>query len=105
MNYKQNQILKGLLWSGIDKIGIVVFQLVLEIFLARLLLPKDYGVVGIILVFISLATVFTEGGFSNALIHKQDRTETDFTAVFYFNLVMAVIFYLIINLGSGQIGA
>lgn len=96
MNYKQNQILKGLLWSGIDKIGIVVFQLVLEIFLARLLLPKDYGVVGIILVFISLATVFTEGGFSNALIHKQDRTETDFTAVFYFNLVMAVIIYLII---------
>ena len=50
------------------------------------LLPKDYGVVGIILVFISLATVFTEGGFSNALIHKQDRTETDFTAVSYTHL-------------------
>lgn len=96
MNYRNNHLLKGILWSGVDKFGIVLFQLILELFLARLLLPKDYGVVGIVLVFISIAVTFTEGGFSNALIHKQDRTEEDFSAVFYFNLSAAVLIYLLI---------
>ena len=96
MNYRSNNLIKGIIWSGVDKFGIVLFQLILELFLARLLLPKDYGVVGIVLVFISIAVTFTEGGFSNALIHKQDRTEEDYTAVFYFNVFTAFLIYAII---------
>lgn len=96
MNYKSTHLVKGVFWSGVDKFGIVLFQLILELFLARLLVPKDYGVLGIVLVFISLSVTFAEGGFSNALIHKQDRTEEDYSAVFYFNILTAVVVYLII---------
>ncbi|WP_417431761.1 lipopolysaccharide biosynthesis protein [Halpernia sp.] len=96
MDYKNNHLIKGVLWSGVDKFGIVLFQLILELFLARLLLPKDYGVVGIVLVFISIAVTFTEGGFSNALIHKQDRNEVDYSAVFYFNIATAIFVYFLI---------
>ena len=100
MDYKSSHLIKGIFWSSIDKFGIVLLQLVLELFLARLLMPKDYGVVGIVLVFISLAVTFSEGGFSNALIQKQDRTEEDFTAVFYFNIFTAVCIYILIFLGA-----
>ena len=96
MAYTSKDLFKGLVWSGLDKLGFVALQLILELILARLLLPKDYGVIGIVLVFISLAVTFSEGGFSNALIHKQDRNETDYSTVFYFNIATAVFIYLII---------
>lgn len=79
-----------------DKFGFVALQLVLEVILARLLLPKDYGVMGIVLVFTAIAVIFSEGGFSNALIHKQDRNEVDFSTVFYFNILVSIFLYIIV---------
>lgn len=94
--YSNKDLFRGLFWSGLDKFGFVVIQLLLELILARLLLPKDYGVIGVVLVFISLSVTISEGGFSNALIHKQSRDETDFATVFYFNMMTAAFIYLLI---------
>lgn len=96
MNYKNNDLIKGFIWSGLDKLGVVVLQLALELILARLLLPKDYGVIGVVLVFISLAITFSEGGFSNALIHKLNRTEEDFSTVFYFNMATSAVIVILL---------
>jgi O-antigen/teichoic acid export membrane protein len=105
MVYNNKVLLKGFFWSGLDKGGFVVLQLIMELVLARLLLPKDYGVIGIVLVFISLAITLSEGGFSNALIHKQDRTETDFSTVFYINIGIAAFLYLVIFVTAPYIEA
>ena len=94
--YTDRDLFKGFFWSGIDKLGSVILQILLEVILARLLLPKDYGVIGIVLVFISLSVTISEGGFSNALIFKQNRNETDYATVFYFNISMAVFIYVVI---------
>ena len=96
MEYKSKDLVKGFVWSGLDKLGVVFLQLALELILARLLLPKDYGVIGVVLVFISLAVTFSEGGFSNALIQKLDRNEIDFSTVFYFNIATSCIIVILL---------
>jgi Membrane protein involved in the export of O-antigen and teichoic acid len=98
LEYKNKDLIRGFVWSGLDKLGVVFLQLALELILARLLLPKDYGVIGVVLVFISLAITFSEGGFSNALVHKLNRTETDFSTVFYFNMITSFLIVIIIFL-------
>jgi len=98
MKYQKKQLVNGVIWSGIDKLGVIVVQLLLEIILARHLLPKDYGVIGMATIFIALGILFSESGFSSALIQKQDRTEIDFSTAFYFNLLISLIFVSIIFL-------
>ena len=96
MEYQKKQLISGVLWSGIDKLGVVVVQLLLEIILARHLLPQDYGIIGMATIFIGLGILFSESGFSNALIQKQDRNEVDFSTAFYFNLFVSVGFVIIV---------
>ena len=96
MTYKKEEFVKGILWSAIDKFGIVAVQIILEIVMARLLLPSDYGVMGVVAVFLAIGQVFTDGGFSNALIQKQDRTEIDFSTVFFCNIIISGAIYILL---------
>lgn len=96
MAYTKKEVFTGLLWSGLDKFGFVAIQLILELILARLLLPEHYDIIGIVLIFTSFSLIIAEGGFSNALIQKLNRTETDYSTVFYANLLIAVFIYLLI---------
>lgn len=96
MIYQKKHLIRGVLWSGIDKIGVVVIQLLLELILARNLLPADYGIIGMATIFIALGAIFSESGFSNALIHNQERNEVDFATAFYFNLFVSILFVTVI---------
>lgn len=64
--------------------------------MARILTPADYGIVGMLSIFIAVSNTFIISGFSNALIRKIDRTEVDNSTVFYFNIVVGAIFYWIL---------
>lgn len=66
------------------------------IVMARLLTPKDYGLVGMVAIFIAVAQSLVDSGFSQALIRKQNRTETDNSTVFYFNIVVGILLYLVL---------
>ena len=70
----------------------------IQIFLARLLSPDDYGVIALITVFIALANVFVQSGFNTALIQKQNADEKDFSSVFYVSLFVAGILYILLFL-------
>ena len=85
-NNIKSQAIKGVVWSSIERFSMQGVQFVLGIIMARLLTPDDYGLIGMIFVFMSISQVFIDGGFANALIQKQNRTETDFSTVFYINL-------------------
>ncbi|MCD7907741.1 MAG: oligosaccharide flippase family protein, partial [Clostridium sp.] len=65
----------------------------ISILLARLLTPAEYGLVGIVMIFITLANVTVQSGFSTALIQKKNSDETDFSSVFYFGLCLAAVMY------------
>ena len=84
---------KGTIWSAIEQFSVQGIQFVVMIFMARLLMPSDYGIVGMITIFIAICNSFINSGFSNALIRKQDRTPVDESTVFYFNIVVGFFLY------------
>lgn len=87
---------KGVLWSSVEHFSVQTIQFVLSLIIARILSPHDYGLVGMILVFTSIAETFVNSGFSSALIRKQNKTEVDYSTAFYFNIVVGLVAYFIL---------
>ena len=77
----KNKVAKGLFWKLLENGGAQVVQFVVAILLARLLTPAEYGVVGIIMIFITIANVFVQSGFSTALVQKKNADASDFSSV------------------------
>lgn len=90
----------GMLWNIFEKIVVQSIAFVLNIILARLLTPHDYGTVGMLTIFLTFSNVFIDSGFSRALIQKQDRTEKDFSTTLIFNIVISSLLYIILFLAS-----
>lgn len=86
----------GIVWNIIEKIAVQGIGFVLNIILARLLTPHDYGTVGMLTIFLTFSNVFIDSGFSRALIQKQDRTENDYSTVLIFNIAISIIIYIIL---------
>tara|TARA_R110000744_G_scaffold103809_2_gene198933 strand:- start:9292 stop:10731 length:1440 start_codon:yes stop_codon:yes gene_type:complete len=86
----------GVIWSAIDKLSTQAIQFILNIVLARLLTPEEYGTVGLLLVFIAISRVFIDSGFTKALIQKQDRDQTDISTVFLFNIIISIVVYTLL---------
>ncbi len=82
----KGKVADGLFWKILENGGSQGIQFVITILLARLLTPAEYGVVGIIMIFIIIANVFVQSGFSTALIQKIQADEADFSSVCYFEL-------------------
>lgn len=76
------------IWSLIEAICLRGVQFIVGIILARLLFPEQFGLVGMLAIFMALAQAFLDSGFGYALIQKQDITEKDINSVFYFNILM-----------------
>lgn len=85
----KSQTVHGVVWSFIERFSVQIVQFVLGIIIARLLSPDEYGLIGMLAIFISISQVFIDGGFSTALIQRQDRDEVDFSTVFYINLAIS----------------
>ena len=90
----KDKTIKGVIWSAVDRISAQGIQFVFSILIARLLVPEDYGIIAMLGVFLGVSQTFIDSGFGSALIRKVDRTEIDFSTVFYFNIVVAVLFYI-----------
>lgn len=93
MSSLKDKTVKGVIWSAVDRFSAQGIQFVFSILIARLLVPEDYGVVAMLGIFMAVSQTFIDSGFGAALIRKVDRTEEDFSTVFYFNIVVATLFY------------
>lgn len=102
MDIKQKTI-TGLAWSAVERFSVQIIQFVVQIIIARLLFPSDYGMISMLAIFMALAQTFTDGGFGNALIQKKDRTNTDYSTVFYFNISVGILLSILFFLCSGLI--
>lgn len=91
---------KGLQWSAVERVLTQGVQLVITLYLARLLGPTAFGLVGMLAVFIAIANVFVDSGFTSALIRKNDCNENDFVTAFYYNLTMAMFCYFVLYICS-----
>lgn len=96
MSSVRQDTISGVKWSAIERIALQGIQFIIGIILARLLTPSDYGVLGMIAIFIAIANTFVDSGFSNALIRKKDRTQADSSTIFYFNICASILCYIIL---------
>ncbi len=96
---------KGLFWKLLENGGAQGVQFVIAILLARLLTPAEYGVVGIITIFITIANVFVQSGFSTALVQKKSADGVDFSSVCYFELAAALVMYGLLHLAAPHIAS
>ncbi|MEC4114934.1 lipopolysaccharide biosynthesis protein [Myroides pelagicus] len=94
---------KGLIWSIVGQFGYLSITLLTNILLARLLSPKEFGVVAIATFFIAISKVLTESGLSGALIRKKDATEIDNSTIFIFNFIVSVSLYILLYFFSPNI--
>ena len=87
---------KGLLWGGISNGAQQLLNLLFGIFLARLLTPDDYGMVGMLTIFSLIAGTIQESGFISALINKKDIKDEDYNAVFWFSILTSICLYTLL---------
>lgn len=96
---------KGLVWSSLERFSVQGVQFIVMLVIARILSPKDFGLVGMLTIFIAVAQSLIDSGFSQALIRKQNKTIEDESTVFYFNVSVSFFVYLVLYLISPSVAA
>ena len=99
----KDKTLSGLIWSFIDNSANIGISFVFGIILARLLSPREFGLVGMLSIFIAVSQSFVDSGFSQALIRKTDPTQEDYSTVFFFNIAIGIICFIILFIFAGFI--
>lgn len=87
---------KGMVWSALEKLLIQIGQIVIGVILARLLMPEDFGLIGMLSIFMAISQTFVESGMGSGLIQKKKRTKVDYSTVFVFNFWVSLLFYIIL---------
>lgn len=94
----KSKTINGLFWSFSDNLLQQLINFIVGIILARLLLPEEFGLLGIVTIFISLSNVFVDGGLSDALINKQNVTQEDYSTIFWINMVIGIFCFGLLSL-------
>lgn len=92
----KQKAVSGVIWSVIERFSAAGLQFLVMIIMARLLSPADYGLVAMLQIFIAVSQSLIDSGFSQALIRKKDRTQTDLSTAFYFNIVVGLFLYFVL---------
>lgn len=92
----REKAIKGVSWSFVDNIANAGITFIVGIILARILSPAEFGLIGMITIFIAVSNSIVDSGFSSALIRKVEPKEVDYNTVFYFNLCLGIVLYLIL---------
>lgn len=98
--YTKSSIISALFWKLMERGGAQGIQLIVQILLARILAPSDFGIIAIVIVFITISRLFIESGFNVALIQKKEADDLDYSSVFYLSLFFAFLMYGLIYFSS-----
>ena len=96
----RQQTISGVKWSSVEKFSTQGIHFIISLILARLLTPEDFGTVGMTAVFLEICNTFLDSGFGKALAQKKDRTQVDYSTVFYFNLIVSIVCYTLLFLAA-----
>ena len=100
MGALKDKTVKGMIWGGLDVFFTKGVGFIFNLLIARQLSPGDYGVIAILSVIMAICQCFVDSGFGAALVRKCKCSETDLSTVFYFNLSVALLFYILLCTGS-----
>jgi teichuronic acid exporter len=94
---------KSYFWSFLERFGTLITQFIILLILSRLLNPSDFGIIGLTSVFISIGGILIESGFNQTIIRTKSISALELSSIFYFNLIVSVVTYLILFIFSGWI--
>lgn len=94
----RSKLIHGVAWNFIEKILVKVASFAIGIILARLLSPSDYGLMGMLAIFMALSSVFIEGGLAKALIQRQGCQDIDYSTAFVTNVALSLVIYAVLFL-------
>lgn len=101
----KEKAVNGLIWSGLERFSVQGIEFLVILLLARILTPDDFGLVGMLAIFIAIARSIVDSGFSQALIRKQERTNEDNCTVFFFNIIVSLALYLLLYIAAPWVSA
>ena len=96
----KEKAVSGMFWSFSDSMTTQVAQFIIGLILARILSPEEFGLVGMITVFLAVSQSIVDSGFGQALVRKQDISDSDYSTVFFFNLIAGVVIFFIFYLAA-----
>lgn len=96
MSSLKQKSISGVVWALAEQFGLYGVKFVLGVILARLLTPADFGLIGMITVFFAVAEVFVNSGFGMAYVQKKQINEADADTVFYTNLLISIVLFVIL---------
>jgi len=91
-----SNMMKGTLWKFLERLGVFGTQFIIQIILARLLSPSDYGELTLLMVFVTISNVLVQSGFNTALVQMKDITEKDYSSVLWISTLFASVIYALI---------
>lgn len=94
----RSKLIHGVAWNFIEKILVKVASFAISVILARLLSPSDYGLMGMLAIFMSISSVFIEGGLAKALIQRQGCQDIDYSTAFVTNVFLSLVIYAVLFL-------
>ena len=101
----REKAVSGLLWSAFERFGQQAAVFVVQIFLARLLAPDQFGLIAMVAVFMTLSSIVADAGFSQALVQRKEVGDKEISTVFYFNLGISCVMTLLLCLAAPFIAA
>lgn len=99
------KIVSGMIWRFGEKITAQLVSFIVSIVLARILMPDDYGIVAIVNVFIVIAEIFVTSGLGTSLIQKKNADDNDFSTIFWCNIALSILLYIIVFFASPVIAS
>ena len=96
----RSKAMSSLVWKFLERVGYQAIQIVIQIVLARLLTPDDFGVLAIMIVFVNVGNVIVQSGLNTALVQSKEATDTDCSTVFWMSLALSLVLYAAIFLGA-----
>src|SRR5689334_23257769 len=94
----KKKLLSGLAWTFAQRFAAQAINFIVSIFLARLLLPADFGLVSLVLIFLAVCSIIADGGLTSSLIRMDKPDERDYATVFYINLAGSCVIYILLFL-------
>lgn len=92
----KKELAKNTIWNTLERFSLLGIQLLCTFVLARFLTPSDFGIVGMLVVFTAIAQILVDSGFGTAIIREKEVTPIDYSSVFYLNILIAIVIYVIL---------
>lgn len=92
----KSKFFSGVIWTFVQNVGLRLLSFVFTVILTRILSPEEFGLIGMLSIFISVSLVFISSGFADALVQKSECTSKDYSTAFFFNVGVSVLIYIIL---------